>query len=110
MLSKNLRLNKKEILLVKQKALPYFSKTLTLLVLKSDSHKFGIIVSNKFSKKAVVRNKIKRQIFRYIKNNINLFSNNYYVFIPKPKILEDSINIDNELNYLVNKATSITKN
>jgi len=107
MLSKKLRLNKNEVLLVKENSVPYFSKTFTLLVFSSKnvfSPKFGIITSSKFSKKAVVRNKVKRQIFDFVKNNLNDFENNYYVFIPKPKVLEENINIYNEISYLLKKS------
>ena len=52
--------------------------------------KFAVIVSNKFSKKAVVQNRVRRVIAEAIRLNIERFPNNYYyVFVPKKSCLVD---------------------
>jgi ribonuclease P protein component len=50
-----------------------FSNTLGIKFIKNNlkESRFGIVVSNKISKKAVTRNKIKRQIREIIHKNIN---------------------------------------
>ena len=40
-----------------------------------DNSRFGFIISTRISKKAVVRNKIKRTISDYIRININMIKN-----------------------------------
>ncbi len=58
-------------------------------VFKDEPHKkFAIIVSNKFSKKAVVQNRVRRVIGEAIRLNLERFPNNYYyVFIPRKSCL-----------------------
>ena len=57
---------------------------------------FGIVVSSKLSKKAIIRNKIRRMLARNIKANVISFPVGKYVFIPKKNILGENgkINID----------------
>ena len=54
-----------------------------------DNSRFGFIISTRISKKAVVRNKIKRTISDYIRININMIKNGLdVVFLIKPAILK----------------------
>ena len=46
-----------------------------------DCCRFSIIVSNKISKKAVVRNKLRRRIKAFIVNNLSNFRKNYDIII-----------------------------
>lgn len=56
--------------------------------------KFGIIVSSKFHKKAVVKNKVKRLIGEAIRINIDKFPPyHYYIFIPKKNVIQDNSKI-----------------
>ncbi|GIW65798.1 MAG: hypothetical protein KatS3mg094_317 [Candidatus Parcubacteria bacterium] len=51
--------------------------------------KFAVWPSKKIFKKAVERNKIKRQIYEIIKNKINKIEDGYYLIIPLKKIKFD---------------------
>ncbi|MFH1822796.1 MAG: ribonuclease P protein component [Patescibacteria group bacterium] len=52
--------------------------------------RFGIVVSNKVSKKAIVRNKIKRQIRAVIGSQLTKIKNGYdVVIITQPAILDN---------------------
>ena len=58
-------------------------------------YRFGISVSKKISKKAVIRNKLKRQIKSIIDNNKNVYQiSKDYIIILKKNCLEET---DNEL-------------
>ncbi len=51
--------------------------------------KFAVVVSSKFHKKAVVKNKVRRMIAEAVRLRIDKFpSNHYYVIIPKKEILD----------------------
>lgn len=67
--------------------------------------KFGIIASNRYSKKAVVQNRIRRVIGEAIRLNIDKFPDGYYyVFVPK-KTKED-VNFEttsSEINTFLSK-------
>ncbi|MFH1427437.1 MAG: ribonuclease P protein component [Patescibacteria group bacterium] len=53
-------------------------------------NRFGIVVSNKVSKKAIVRNKIKRQIRVVIRSQLAKIKNGYdIVIIAQPEILDN---------------------
>ena len=54
----------------------------------SETKKFTIIVSTKVSKKAVVRNRIKRVLREVLKVNVGSFSAGNYIFTVKPKALD----------------------
>jgi len=71
--------------------------------------KFGIITSNKFSKKAVIQNKIRRYIAGSIQKNVSKFPINYnFVFIPKKTVLfNDKVSIDaKEIDFEINTFLS----
>jgi len=67
-----------------------FNKLLGIKTIKSDNKKarFGIIVSTKISKKAVERNKIKRQIREILRKELRKIKENIEcVIITRPEIL-----------------------
>lgn len=84
----------------KGKAIP--GKFIFLKVLKNnlDNNQFGIIVSTKISKKAVIRNKIKRQLREIIKQT-NIKIGFDIVIVTKPEIVNKNYQeIKNELEDL----------
>ncbi len=67
--------------------------------------RFGFIVSKKISKKAVVRNKIKRKMREAIKNNLSGIKKGFdVVIIALPGIEDNPRDIDEFLMTLVRKA------
>src|SRR3989339_1758798 len=70
-----------------------------------DNSRFGFIISTRISKKAVVRNKIKRTISDYIRININMIKNGLdVVFLIKPAILKlNKEQIENEIYEIIIK-------
>lgn len=89
----------------------YSTKFLLIKYKKSDGLKFGIIASNKFCKKAVAQNKIRRLIADGIRKNLANFPLNYhFIFIPKKTVLYDGkicVNakeIDTEINTFLSKV------
>ncbi|MBD3282529.1 MAG: ribonuclease P protein component [Candidatus Portnoybacteria bacterium] len=73
---------------------------------KSDEKRFGFIVSSKVSKKAVVRNKIKRRLRAIVKEEVdNIKSGLDMVIIAKPQVVDKSFNeIKEEVLELFKKA------
>ncbi|MCS7183857.1 MAG: ribonuclease P protein component [Patescibacteria group bacterium] len=63
--------------------------------LRANSKKFAILVQKKIIKKAVERNKIRRQIYDIIRKNLANLENGYYLIIPQKK--ESYQNLKNEL-------------
>jgi len=58
--------------------------------------KFGFIISKKISKKAVVRNKIKRLIAEEVRANLDKFETGFRgVFLIKKNIIDEKGNIKN---------------
>jgi len=56
-----------------------------------DNSRFGFIVSSKISKKAVVRNKIKRQLREIVRKNLaNIKSGLDIIIIAKPEIINNN--------------------
>jgi ribonuclease P protein component len=56
--------------------------------------KFGFIISKKISKKAVVRNKIKRLIAQEVQNNLDKFEDGFRgIFLVKKNIVDEKDNI-----------------
>lgn len=51
--------------------------------------RFTIVVSTKVSKKAVVRNRIKRILREYIRLKMNRFAIGDYVIVVKPKLMQE---------------------
>ena len=92
----------------------YSSKSLLIKYRRSDDLKFGIITSNRFSKKAVTQNKIRRYIAGSIQKNVSKFPINYnFVFIPKKTVLfndkvsVDAKEIDSEINTFLSKMVFV---
>lgn len=56
--------------------------------------RFGIIVSNKVSKKATVRNLLKRKIRAILSNNLSNFSQNYDIIINLSPSVKKDLPID----------------
>ena len=87
----------------------YSSKFLLIKYKRADFLKFGIITSNKFCKKAVVQNKIRRYIAGVIQKNLSKFPKNYnFIFIPKKTVLfNDKVSINaKEIDFEVNTFLS----
>ena len=56
--------------------------------------KFGFIISKKISKKAVVRNKIKRLLAEEVKKNLDKFENGFRgIFLIKKNIIDEKGNL-----------------
>lgn len=106
MLPKHNRLkNKKDFDNVFKKGKKIAGKLIFLKALKNklDFSRFGFIVSLKISKKAVVRNKIKRRLRAVIKENIlNIKIGLDIIIIAKPEILDKEYKeIKNDLENLL---------
>lgn len=91
MLAKKNRLkNKKDIENVFKKGKTKTGKLVFLKIFKNnlDISRFAFIVSTKISKKAVIRNKIKRQLREIVRKNLsNIKSGVDIVIIAKPEII-----------------------
>lgn len=88
MLAGKNRLNKKEISELREEKLPVLQgKFLGLVFKPSEEKKFSLIVSQKISKKAVARNKIKRVFYDTIKENF-FDLNGMFLFLAKKNIIE----------------------
>ena len=92
MLKKENRIRKdKEFDRVFKAGQSFYGKELGIKLAKNDLSisRFGILINTKVSKKAVVRNKIKRQLRAIIERNIIDISNGYdLVIIVFPQILD----------------------
>ena len=74
-----------------KKGKKFYGKNLSLILLKSDlkNTRVGLIVSKKVSKKACLRNKIKRRIYSLIRDKLPKIKNQFdIVIITKPEIKE----------------------
>ena len=113
MLAKKYRLHlDKDIQNILKKGRIYFSPFFNLKILKNNlsNSRFCIIVSTKISKKAVVRNKIKRQLRSIIQKNITKFSPNYdIVILTKPAITVTPFqDIEKTFQFLLKKIKLIS--
>src|SRR3989338_575122 len=65
------------------KGRPFYSSFLTLKILKESglTSRFGVVVSARVSKKATVRNKIKRRITEIVRLNLNNLSAGFKIMI-----------------------------
>ncbi len=97
----------KDFDLVFNKGSRVYSKTLTLLYLKSESLKFGISVSKKHGK-AVLRNRIKRLLRASFNNYFDKINGGYYIVL-LPKKLEnyDYFDFSRDLEFLLKKGKLI---
>ncbi len=67
--------------------------------------RFAVVVSKKVSKKAVIRNKIRRKIYEIIRTNLNIIKENQNLIITVFK--EDVLNIEHKK--LNKKITNLIK-
>jgi ribonuclease P protein component len=108
MLPKAHRLVKrKDFQLLAQKGKPFYSPLFTLKIFKSavDASQFGIVISAKVSKKAVVRNKIKRRLTEVIRKMDNLAKNKKVMILVKAAAVDkDFLVLKDELERLFRKA------
>lgn len=74
---------------------------------KKEYYRFGISVGKKISNKAVIRNKLKRQLKSIIDNNKNLYQNYQdYIIIMKRNCLESNYQeLENSFLNIINKIT-----
>ena len=80
--------SKYEIGLVKRNGANIKGRYFLCLYLRDNTQKkLTVIVSTKFDKKAVVRNKVKRQIRDVVYKKIDLMPKGFYLFIPKKHII-----------------------
>jgi ribonuclease P protein component len=90
MLAKKYRLTKdKDIQNVLKKGKIFYHPFFNLKILKNNlqNPRFCIVISTKISKKAVVRNKVKRQLRAIIYKNLAKISQNYdLVILTKPAV------------------------
>ncbi len=83
---------------------PFFN--LKILPNNLKNSRFCIVISTKISKKAVVRNRIKRQIRAIIHKNLSNISQNYdFVILTKPTItIAEFRETEKTLTFLLKKA------
>jgi ribonuclease P protein component len=105
MLPKEKRLNRKEILTIQQRKLPIIQGNYFGLVFSpvSNEQKFGVIVSTKIAKRAVVRNKLRRMLYQKIQQT-PLDCQGWFLFLAKKSALEAKpADLEKELLYFKGK-------
>jgi|SRR5690606_12405522 len=107
MLSKKYRIPKGLIALTIKRGFSVYTKNLTLKYLphKTDIPLFAFVIPKKVSKRAVVRNKLKRRSKAIIKNILNKIKDNHsYVIMFKPSVNELNFSdLEKEIIELFNK-------
>jgi ribonuclease P protein component len=106
MVPKKYRLNnKKDFFEVKSFGTTYKSASFYITFIFKDSFKFKVLVSNKISKKAVERNKLRRKIqSSVLKNASNL--NLWFILTPTHKIInKDYETINSEIVNFIQKVS-----
>jgi ribonuclease P protein component len=85
----------------------FYGKILGIKCVPNDraSNRFGILINTKVSKKAVIRNKIRRELREIIKKRLtSLKPGNDFVIIVFPLILDKNIQeIESEIDYSLKK-------
>lgn len=81
----------------KLKQYPYFGLIFKQIPISDNreinNKKFGFIISKRISKKAVIRNKIKRLIAEEVRQNLDKFENGFRgIFLVKRNILDEKGN------------------
>ena len=99
---------------VKKEGVFYQSESFALLVCKrkdANSTRIGFIISNRVSKLAVVRNKIKRILRSIIVHNLSNLRENYdLVFLAKRKIIdEEKADLEAEIVKILEKHNLLIK-
>jgi ribonuclease P protein component len=108
MLPKKNRLSRKEINLLREKKIPilqgqFFGLMASFL---PGEKRVGVIISAKISKKAVVRNELKRRLFRAL-GEVDWPGSGWYLFLAKKKaLLASQEEIKKELVWLGEKVRS----
>lgn len=88
MLSKQLRLTKKEFTEAFKNNTRTQTQFFTVLHSKSDSPKFSVVVSKKIQKNAIERNKTRRRVYSVIRDlEIHTQSNGTYILLVKKPVL-----------------------
>ena len=110
MLNQKYRLKKKsDFDIVFRKGQAITGRFIFLKIIKNqlDNSRFGFIVSLKVSKKAVIRNRIKRRLREIIKKKIKDIKTNYDIIIlAKPEIIsKDYKEIEKEIILIFKKAS-----
>lgn len=86
-------------------------KLIFLKIIKNNlnNSRFGFVISTKISKKAVIRNKIKRQLREIIRKNLpNIKPGFDVLIIAKPEIIDKKYqDIKEEVERLLNKARTL---
>jgi len=101
---KNRLTSKFEIGLVKRGGVNIKGRYFICLYLKKpEEKKLTIIVSTRFDKKAVIRNKVKRQIREVVSKQINNLPTGFYLFIPKKHIVNAKYE---EISFDINQVLS----
>ncbi len=113
MLSKKNRLRKnKDFIKILSKGRRINEQALLLIILKNDlkETRVGLIISKKISKKAVVRNKIKRRIYNLIRKKLSEIKSGFdLLIITKPEIKEKKFFEINEIIDRVLKKGGVIK-
>lgn len=85
----------------------YKNQSYIIYIIKNDKayYRFGISVGKKISNKAVIRNKLKRQLKSIIDKNKNIYKNSQdYIIIMKRSCLEKSYQeLENSFLDIMNK-------
>jgi ribonuclease P protein component len=89
MLPKENRLNRSEVLAIRQKNLPIVQGNYFGLVFQPmpNESKFGVIVSTKIAKKAVLRNRLRRQLYLAIRKTF-FGKPGWFLFLAKKNALD----------------------
>ncbi len=110
MIAKINRLSRKDFLICAKSPNLLFSPLFSLKY-KSNSLEFSrwsVVVSKKFSKKAVVRNKIKRRIYEALAKHLSMYKVDGIIY-PKPAVLNlDYEKVVFEIDSLVSKIPSLS--
>ena len=115
MLAKKFRLKSKEVSGILEKGITKKTKFFIVRLQSSEeeSNKFGTVISRKFHKQAVKRNKVKRRIHEAIRNNLEKLDNQTtveIVLIPKKICLDkDYHEIKEDIIYTLEHAKQWVK-
>jgi len=109
MLAKKYRLSaNKDIQYVLKRGEIYFSPFFNIKILKNNlkNSRFCIVISTNISKKAVIRNRAKRQIRAIISKNITKISQNYdFIILTKPAVTVTAFkDLEKTFEFLLRKA------
>lgn len=112
-LKKNRIIKEKDFEKIFKKGKGKYGKSLGLKYLKNNLtfNRFAVVVSTKVSKKAVVRNKIKRQIRKILKKQKYNKKNNYDIIILtlSPIISKTFLEIEKDVFYLLQSQKLLEK-